>query len=419
MIKAIKHIVAYSIIPLLVSEFFFLMLGIVVHSFVVTPIILLMDLLGIFLIVTSFHKNNTGLKLFFIWFFFNLLTICSYLNNDLPYSCFGEMLRPYIFPMLFFMLGIDNDIDSTKFFNVYLYTYLFVFILGIILYVTMPSFYLSYLSELASQAWYGTNSSESYILENTRMSAFFDSSYAISYSSIPAMSIALGGTFNSNAGKTRWLFVVTIICWLSALLCQQRSAMFFSVVVVVYYFYKSRRIVKGKSFFMGFIIAGILGIIFFLSATDRFDLIKDAVETRFNEMSLSEAYEGSREYQVETTVRSINNYIVGDGLGARSAPARKLGRVGVTDNEYIRILAESGIVGIVLFFVFAGCSLLKARRRITVYFAEIMVIGFFIFAMIGSNSLSISHLYAPIFWFSMGSIWKRQYNNNLNEICLK
>ena len=411
--KTIKLFISYGIIPVLIIEYFFLMFGFNIHRILVTPMILLMDMLSFILIIKTLLSNNTtGTRLFMVWFIINIMSAVAYRYNGMPFSCYISMLRPYIFPMFFFLLGIDKDVDKSLFYKYYLIASVFSFVVGIILYFTTPSFYLEYLSGIISNNWQGGNSSVDYIVDTFRMGSFFGSSYAISFLSVPAMCIALGNTLKKGAHENWLMFIVSIISWLSALLCQQRVAMAFSTFVIIYYYIISRSRVNGTYILTTGIVVGVIGIIAIIGTNDRYSFVLESLKNRTEEMSFIKAYEGSRTNQVVSTIAATDNFILGDGIGARSSQARKIGKPGVSDVEYIRLLSENGIIGLLLFLLITLCSIIRVFSCRREFFTEIMIIGFFLFAMIGSNALSINHLYSTVFWFSLGTIWKRYKINN-------
>lgn len=416
-LSRIKEIIIYGFFPFLMLDYFSLMFGYDFHRIFGTPFILGVDILALItcsLFITK-NRNNLGKILFILWLFYNLASLLGYIYNGKPTTCYFGMIRPLVFPMLFFFIGSTEKKDNDTFYLSFMYSCLVCYIIGLFLYFSMPSSYVSYLSRINENTWYGTNATEEYILSTARMSSFFGDSYAISYTSVPAFIICLSLLFKKTCLSNRILLFFASICLISALLCQQRSAMFFAILVLFFFIFWGWKKKNTLLFKYALIVCLIIFVAISYFALDpRFSVVFDNVFDRFKEMSFADAMDSSRPDQYKNAIKACHNFIIGDGIGSISSIARRYGFLGVSDGEYIRIFVETGIVGSILFIILIFKTLYRCYIDLNRYVTEFLIIAFFLFAMIGSNSLSINYFYSIIFWFSIGRVWSSASFSNSN-----
>lgn len=402
--------------PVMIIVYFLIMFDVNINTYIGLPIIFLITISGI---VKMIKCEDSISSLVCIWIIYNILSVYNYAFNELPIECYTIKLKQMIFPILFFFFGKDARINDNHFYYSFLLSMLFCLGVGLVLYITTPQFYLEYLLDVRDAVWHSSSSgiNEDSIMNYTRFSSFFGSSYAVSYFSIPSM--CLSGYFIQREKKkstchTIFLYLLFLISFVSAILCQQRIAMVFSTIVLLFFVVFSK---NSRKYFLIIITIFIIGLIYarlFVITDDRFTLLFTQLDRRLEAFNFSEAM-GDRSNQYVNALSRWKNLILGDGLGSVSDYALKYGVLGVSDGEYVRIIVESGLVGLLIFVYIALSSLYKSvvlyKRRP----AECLIILFFIIAGIGSNAFSVMYLFTPIFWFAVGKIQSMSLKHHLKN----
>lgn len=388
------------------------MFGYQLDRFLIFPLVLLLSLTSISFIIT--RKRNTGSELVVVFIVYNLLTVFFYSYNGRPLDCFIHMLFPFVIPILFFFWGNRETIDVIPFYKCFVILCFGSFLYGIYLYAFMPSYYLSYLTDIYNNAWHtGAQLSEESVLLFSRFSSFFGSSYAISYLSVPCLCIAAGLLNISKNKRERFFYYITIgISWVAAVLCQQRVAMVMASIYLLFVIFNGNKKGKFQIFYLLLMIPILYVVYIFFFETGRAMDVSEMLTGRLERMDLNDAYEGSRMKQYITSLMNMDNYLLGDGLGSASSYARKYGFAGVSDGEYVRVFLENGVVGACIFFSLIVYTINKLFEKWKDCKWEILVVIYFLVASFVSNSLSINLLYAPIFWFCMGRLWNNKTNVN-------
>ena len=94
----------------------------------------------------------------------------------------------------------------------------------------------------------------------------------------------------------------------------------------------------------------------------------------------------------------------GEGLGKYGHAALIYNKPSITDCEYIRLMAELGIMGCVILFIIYLKSILRAFVHRKTLFFEFCIISFFLASMIGATPLENQSMQPFLFWFCMGRI---------------
>ena len=419
------RLVLYWYFPLQSLVYFTKMLGNSVNNYVGIPLNLLFILLSSKeAIYTALDKNKSqGDILVLLFLMYSLLSGILTVLGGFQLECYTASLKIFIIPVLFYFWGRNSKDISHNFYKFFIWTCFISMLIGLFLYLTMPSFYSSYLIQSYQESWMrqGSEATADMIIDTHRFSAFFSSSYSVCFFAVPALVIVLGcnvrGLMKSILGKyakTNLLFyVIVAVLVVSSILSLQRIAMACSVAIVIFYFIYGAKQKFSKN--IATYIAIVLGIAFVsLSiiprlAGNRNDTIIENVILRMNRMNIDDAM--ARTSQYSFVGNNLEKYIiVGTGLGSAGNKAAELGHNGVTDGEFVRMFAELGSVGCVIFWFLIIVTISRGVRNFGLYNAEIVIIGFFILAGIGANSLSMN-LWSGIFWYSIGRIWNRQYRD--------
>lgn len=368
-------------------------------------------------------KYNGGFKgaltLFILYSVFSIFWV---LTGDGIVEGYINDLRVVILPMFAVFIGMYNKSD--KVFKVFLYSVIACMIVGLYLYFVKPDWYIQHLIDYWNDQWYTGSSvatedniTSGAFLWSSRFSAIFTTPYAVSYYGTFALCILTVDIYKDEANriiKKRWVqWLLFVILSITAVLCQNRVAivyLVFLIIVALFYGIKNHR--TERKFFI-YMVVGILLIITVVVIKLRQDefisVIIDTFIERVEDTQENGMHNVSRDSQVTLTLNSWDNYIFGEGLGSRGGVARRMGYPGVTDNGFIKLMVEQGILGLVfLLSIFIGSALhaLKRRKYLS---PELLMMGYVLFTMIGANSLGMEFDYMIIMWFAMGHIWNKRY----------
>lgn len=365
----------------------------------------------IYLGLKSFLCNSRVNALLTSFFLYTILTVFGYLFNGRPFSLYVIEFVAYATPMLFAFIALDKRDFSDKFYSVFLTTIIICFVFGFYLHFMRPSWYQVALTETYNDRWYvQSNYDYEQIADSFRFSSIFLNSYAISHFSMFAFPISVTFLLKKREGK-KWKYIIfAIISFVSAIICLHRVAMASCVLmlfVFILYDFRHGRKLSSLAFW---IIVLVLIALFYLSTTELFEQVIE----RFSDMNISDAFDDSRTNQNISVLREWNNIIFGEGIGAMSADARKIGYVGITDGQYIKILVEQGLIGFSLYVALIIGTLFRGLKYFKYYSIEFCIILGISIAMIGSDSLVMPFYILP-FWFAVGRIWNKDYLRYLKE----
>lgn len=413
----------YLLIPIsLVTEFFDFYLGI-------TKITLALKLLGliatILVLRSSIRKcdNSSKIKPLAVAFlFYYVFTSVFYIFNGRPIVCLLNEYYNFIPAFCFFFIGMSESDKENKLYRYFLLACTISMVIGLGLYVTTPSWYITRYNELANSAWFASyNYSENDTLSALRFSSYLGETYNVDVYAIVALSIALFSYYytcksrSSDNRKYRWyLFLCISINFISAIMTQQRVAM--AVGFIILFAYLIYGIFKGygKTSFRIIIIFSILLLIVIIYAynhfADRMDMLKLLLSGRMDNMSFSKAL-GERNYQMDLLKYHWDSPILGMGAGSGESIARSLGFPGVSDCSYIALLYDTGIVGGFLFLSIMLKSIFRGLRFLKYYLIELGIMFFVLVAMIGSNTIHMGFMFVLPFWYAVGRIWNKDYLN--------
>lgn len=397
--------------------YYLIMRGVNINSIVMIPVFALLSIKAIELAVR--YSNNQFVRLLSIFLIYSLFTGFFYLINNTPFSCYTGNLRQFVFPIMFAYLGCCYS-SHESFCKWYLIACAFCFVIGFYLYTVGPGYYLSFITEARSNLWYESNSAyleESNILEFTRFSSFFTSSYVISFFSIPALILSLKYSLRKDGPISRsWCYVIAIVSFMAALLCQQRIAIAFAILVTFFYLFFSNKLTKEKkrsSLWLVLLIIIVIAVFIFerIADLDWFVRISQLVGSRFETMSFSDAM-SDRTGQYTSFDRATGlSYIFGLGLGSCGHLAGAFGLKAIHDGEFVKLFYEFGFIGCGILLILVLTTLMRGMKYFKRFYPEVLIIAFYLAAGLGSDSLSF-FVYSAMFWFSMGRIWNTQLPTN-------
>lgn len=417
MTKLYKYIFTY-LFPIIMLDYYLILRGLNLNSFIVLPIFFLLTVLALKL--AHRYRGDLFVAGMNIFLFYSLFTVVFYAFNDAPFDCYTTTLRSFVFPIIFAYLGYGYSKDH-EFNKWYLYGCAFCFLVGFYLYLNAPSYYVAYMAEVRENAFNARSDvNETNILEYTRFSSFFATSYAISCFSIPALILSLSFSLKSDKATTKLLFfVIAFASFIAAILCQQRIAMAFAIIVVIFWLLYSRRVSNVKSTFvvvLSYVLAVILSVYLLGMITNYewFGRVSFLVDTRFEEMNFAQAM-GVRSKQYDTFDRMTDfSFLFGLGLGSCGHAAVSAGLKAVADGEFIKMFYELGLIGVIMFSIVVIPTLFRGIKYFKYYYVEVVIIIFYLAAGIASNSITF-FIFSIMFWYSLGRIWNKSYFDLLQQ----
>ena len=330
--------------------------------------------------------------------FFVVFSLFSYGWFSYPTEYFNIALVNQVFPISMLYVARCRCCRDNNFINNMYLPLLFCFVCALYLYFFSPSWYIAY----KTNDWTWDYTGDVYY-EHMRLSGFWPWSYFIGYASL--FFIMLLGTERFLLHKQRRFWGISMfIALIVLLLAQQRAsiAYLFVFVALLFCFKKNYSLkIKRKYFFWA------LCVVFFFMV--------------FLFVALSHMEKDFLDYVLNRSVNSNSNLIVdrislywhffsnislgGDGLGSHSHTIRFFAwKEMISDCDYVRILRELGIVGMLLVVIIFSLPLIKNMKRIRLYFFEYNVIFFLHLSMIGATPLEHLPLHPYIYWYCLGRI---------------
>lgn len=403
-----------------------LLMMLYIDTHLVLPLQALVFFFGILAFVkVPYNKGFKTLLTFYI--VISILSIVFVIGTRLIEGYVNDV-RVVILPMFAVFIGMYHA--DNKFYKYFIYSATICMGIGLFLYLTRPGWYLNYLIECYNNAWYNTGAiaTENNIMSGQlgwayRFSGIYSTPYAVSYYATFALCLLAVDIYREESNRLitkRWVqWACFIVLALAAILCQNRVSMIYTVfIILVALIYGIRVHNKARHFFTGLIISVIFVGAFILiryQNDDFFVMIKETLLGRVEEMKFSNLENASRSNQINVTLQSWNNVFLGEGLGSRGGVARSLGVAGITDNGYVKLLVEQGLIGFSTLLLVFLVSANRARKKYRLFAAELLMIGYVLFTLLGANTLGMAYDYMIIMWYAVGRIWNKKYLQNGTE----
>jgi O-antigen ligase len=318
--------------------------------------------------------------------------------------------------MFFFYIGLAEKRPGNHFNEKFLKSCTISMIIGLALYVITPGWYVLRRIQIAEMtSWSGTSYDADSLLSSMRFSSYFSDSYEVSTFGMIALSIALFVFFIKSFKGKRWLGISFIIInYAAAVISQQRVAMAMATFAVIFYIFYGLNRGHGKQS-RTMLIAIISLTVMFASLVvfymgDRAEQLQFLLFDRLENMDVSSALE-ERNYQIKL-LDSWTMPITGHGTGAGGSKAGLFGLPHVNDNNYLQLLYENGIIGALLFTLVIGRTLIRSVKHMRCYLTELIIIMFFLAAMVGSNILNFGYMLVIPFWYAIGRVWNKNHYKN-------
>lgn len=362
-----------------------------------------------FISYSKINYHNTIKNLFLIWIVYILV---SGITANLPTRFITEEFKRFIAPTMFVFVGMFCK--DEKIYKTFLYSIVASIVIGFVLLIFQPSWYVSFLIEAMNNQWYSDSSESVGTIMQTafRFQSFFSGPYAISYFATFSMCIILCDIYKKNrmVSDTRLQILIMATIFTAIVMSGFRIAisyilLSFVLMLQLGIYTKNRQ----KRIFIGAfaVIVVIVGVLL-LTENSYVSSLREKLLERFLKMSYESAMEGSRTTQQEKVLDSWQNVFFGDGTGSKGAQARIEGLPAITDGGYVKMLVENGILGISLFAMIMLLTLRRGLKNLRYYITELLIIGYMLASLLGANSLAMHWCYSLMFWFSVGRIWNQK-----------
>ena len=328
-------------------------------------------------------------KLVAAYFLYNTLSVIWLLRGGLPVSVYTKEFIVSLLPVIFYYVGIKGK--SEGFYKNFIIAILIIGVLGIILQIFTPTFYIDYSYKLSfiSKADAATT--------KVRMDSVVGST-VLGFISVAAMLTSI--PFIMKKQSRVFGIVAMLINVLVAFLSNQRSAMVVAILVIVYFNYLLffEFDVIDKKYF-GVEIA-VLAVLFVALCFVKMDAV---LKIYYRLVSLPEAV-GEKSEQWIAAVNNMYSTWLGNGLGANGHRALYIeGTHVIADGGLVKMYCEQGIFGFSIFIYLMILTLKKGILNVQSHYVELGIIFIALLSSVGSNILAFQ-LTCPIFWYAVGMV---------------
>lgn len=343
----------------------------------------------------------------------DLLIICiivtiilSSILHNYPSILLINGINAELIPMLFFIVGRNNSMANNKIFHNAITPLCIICICGLCLFFLSPTWYIAY-----KTANFEKDLSEYRLLEMSRLSAFWEYPYWVSYG-IAILYYFLLCEIWQRKKVTIFDKLLLPFLFLVLILTQQRGPMLFVIGAIVFFLFLSiykRNYQSTKLVFFLIIMILLVGLIIVKMLTeDQMLFLTDKYVALFDDSNKASFIK-----QRADIFSDFNKYEItffGDGLGMYSHMAYRLFHKGITDQQYLKMIYETGLFGFISRMLLIVWILYHGVKNIKRYYFEVGIIIFFLFTMFGANSLASEQMHNWIFWLCCGRIYNKKIN---------
>ena len=344
------------------------------------------------LIVRKMIKfENTLDIILIVYFIYNVASVIWLLRSGMPLAVYATEFISSVLPVIFYYVGRNSTLRTEKFYEMFIYAILLVGIVGIILYILAPQFYIDYSYRMVfiSKADVPTM--------RVRMDSVVGST-VLGFMGVCSMIAGLYFVMNTNKKRVIKGIIYTLISFVIAIMSNQRSAMVVAFLVIVYaniLVFFEFNLFKKKYFVIECIV---IAAIFIALCVVSFDVVLK-IWWRL------ESLPGAISERSEQWIAAVNNMYstwLGNGLGANGHRAIGIdGAHVIADGGLVKLYCEEGIVGFSLFIYMIILCFTKNKGKLSELYVEFGIIAAMLLQSIGSNIICFQ-LAVPIFWFAIG-----------------
>jgi len=310
----------------------------------------------------GFHINRNFLLLFMVLVLFSFCNVI--LGNDTFPLLMKQFFGVISSAIFFYMLFKINDYDIKGLFKIYLNIAFIIALIGIIQEVSFiigfkPGYdYSSFL------VWWGKDvSRDSFVKFGLlRVNSILPEPADFCQTMVPALFVSLAAFGRSSYRfLSRWKCLIIIAAYFLTFSTTGYLGVFFAILLLLWNFKGTKGLIAALLIICAVFIFMYNNIIDFqLRVNDVFDILKGHINTRSMSMSAYALYSNA----VVAYKSFLDNPIFGSGLGSHGISYFKYigdmeaasGTFGVNYNDasslFLRLLSETGIIGLLMFAVF-------------------------------------------------------------------
>lgn len=332
---------------------------------------------------------------------FILYSFFSCFSTSFNYEIINDWFRAIAFGTLGYFVARGMKQNQYGIFDAMKFVFPIICIIALFLYFHPTSWYLNYKLNYEGL-------SDHMIIELTRLSGFWEYPYFISYGSFIYLAYFSLKYYNQGLSLEKSMYAFFLVVALACFFAQQRVAIVFVICLYVLFhflsFLSKRYSIKSLLvcdiiiiLLSGSIVIALKNIV----SLDTFDYIVERMAKGTMDSELV-----STRFDMFKDESSIKNMFIGDGYGSHSRSSNNV----VSDNQFLNIYAEFGIIGLILLYLPIVCSLFKAIRRHRFYLFELCILLFYLAAMTGANPINSPDLHPFLFWYCLGLINNHRYS---------
>lgn len=322
----------------------------------------------------------------------------SWCVNSYPYK--GIMIFRYLITQGAFMaayyIGSSMDINVTyKVFHNALLPGLVCAVLGLILYVYQP-------------AWYLANIDNPATLESFRLRSVFSSPYVLSYMSFFLLSYLFALDFkmlpahylDSVSLKVR----ISLYVILSSILmfCMMRAPIA-GVLISLFVALLHAAFVRRKFSMLIYVAVSIIVLCIVIWNIIQRYMDMEAIMFLLNKFEVA-TDSGGDFYEQRANLFVADDTFWGDGAGRHAIYAEQYNLDSIRDTCYQRLLQEVGYVGLILNLLLFGCIIIKCLRHYKYLGFELSIMIFLLISMIGADPLATPDKHCFLYWLIIGRV---------------
>ncbi len=347
---------------------------------------------GDFSLTNIAGNSSTEDIIAFLWITFNLLSGIWCVSFGMPLSVYLGELFTTALPMCFYFCG-RRDSSSHRFSVNFLVSVAVIGILGVVLFITGPKFYIDYLMrlELISKADVPTMRVRMHSVIGSTLMGFLPT---------VGMLLSVRCFIESREKRSRSISAASFILMLFlSFMSNQRSAMAAAIIIIIYlniliffvFNTADRRIFYGEC-----IAIPVFAALFFFLFRDAF------MKVYYRLVSLPGAI-AQRSDQWVGAANNMKSIWLGNGLGANGHRAIGFTEHLIADGGLAKLYVESGIIGTSLFIFLILLILKRGFSRLKDTAPEVGIVLITLLMSVGSNMMSFA-LSVPVFYYYMGRI---------------
>ena len=322
---------------------------------------------------------------------YNLLSIIWLSKNGYPATVYVQEFSNSILPIVFYFVGTSAGTRTKDFYKKYLYALSVICILGLILYLIAPQFYLDYLLD-----WEYTSKADVQTMR-VRMNSIIGSTLL---GFVAAAGIPVSSYFIVEKKDRLFGIAMLVMSLAFAFLSNQRSAMVVAILAVLYVnhlIFFEFKLIKQK-YFIAECVTVLLAIIGLCIIS-----LSSVQKIYYRLASLPSAI-GERSGAWFDALNHMASIWLGNGLGANGHKALQVEFAHViADGGLVKVFCEEGILGFSVFLCILVLVILGGFKQFKYCYVDLCIIAITLLQSIGSNILSFQ-IAVPIFWFAIGHI---------------